>query len=83
MIALNAAPRMNAIDRPNLIEKSLWLANSGTGRAKNRTTVRIAMKTATVRNWRFRYAFAPIWMDRAISFIFSEPSGAAKTSRTR
>ncbi len=54
MIALNPAPRMNAIERPNRRENSLWVALSETGRAKNRTTIRIAMKIPTVRNWRER-----------------------------
>ena len=54
VIALNAAPRMNAIERPNRSANSLCAAFSGTGSAKNSSTARTAMKTATVRNWRLR-----------------------------
>ena len=54
VIALNAAPRMNATERPNRSANSLWAAFSGTGSAKNSRTVSTAMKTATVRNCRFR-----------------------------
>jgi hypothetical protein len=52
--AENPAPRMNAIDRPNRIENSLWRAVSSAGRTKNRATVRTNMNTPTVRNCRFR-----------------------------
>src|SRR5947208_15355267 len=55
----------------------------GTGSTKKSTTARTARNTASVRYWRLRYALAPSWMARAISFIFSVPSGAASTSRTR
>ena len=83
VMALNAAPRRKAIERPNRSANSLWAASSGTGSAKNSRTVMIAMNTATVRNWRLRYAFAPTWIAVAISRIFGDPSGAARTSRTR
>ncbi len=81
--ALKTAPMMNATERPNLIENSECTAFSGAGRMKNRMTVSSPRNTASVRNWRERYAFAPSWIARAISFIFSVPSGAASTSRTR
>jgi hypothetical protein len=54
VIALNPAPRMKAIERPRRMNVSPWLAFSATGSAKNSATVRTAMKTPTVRNWRFR-----------------------------
>ena len=77
------APRRNAIDRPNRMLSALCSAFFGTGSTKKSTTARTARNTASVRYWRLRYAFAPSWIARAISFIFSVPSGAASTSRTR
>ncbi len=41
------------------------------------------MKTPSVRNCRLRYAAAPFWIAFAMVFIFSVPSGAARTSRRR
>jgi hypothetical protein len=74
---------MKASDRPNLIENSECDAFSGAGRMKKSRIVRSARKMPSVRNCRERYALAPSWIARAISFIFSVPSGAARTSRTR
>jgi hypothetical protein len=73
------APRRNAIDRPTRMKVSPCTASSATGNAKNSATASTTMKTPTVRNWRFRYARAPTWIARAISLIFSVPSGAART----
>src|SRR6476619_3540068 len=78
-----SAPSRNAIDRPNRMLIALCSAFLGTGSTKKSTTASTARKTASVRYWRFRYAFAPSWIARAISFLFSVPSGAASTSRTR
>ena len=50
--ALNPAPRMNASDRPSLIDSSECTAFSGAGRMKKRRTVRSARKIPSVRNWR-------------------------------
>ena len=48
------APRMNAIERPNLIENSECSALAGAGSTKNSATASTARNTATVRNWRDR-----------------------------
>ena len=83
VIAENAAPRMNAIERPSLIDVAECWAFSGAGRRKNSATVRMPRKIPTVRNCRDRYALAPSWIAVAISRIFEVPSGADSTSRTR
>jgi hypothetical protein len=44
------------------------------------TGIRIS---AIVRNCRVRYACAPSWIARAISFIFGVPSSSARTDRAR
>ena len=51
--------------------------------SRNSTKKTITAKTARVLNCRLRYADAPSWTAPAISFIFSVPSSAARTSRTR
>jgi len=74
---------MNASERPKRMNSSPCSAFSGTGSAKNSTTVRAARNTPSVLNWRRRYALAPSWIAFAISRIFGVPSDAASTSRTR
>ena len=54
VIAEKPAPRMNAIDRPNRIAKSEWIASSGTGSTKKSATPITTTKIASVRNWRDR-----------------------------
>ena len=83
VVAENTAPRMNASERPNRIEKAECAAFAGVGSTMNSSTVKSARKIPRVLNWRFRYALAPSWIALAISFIFSVPSGAPSTSRTR
>ena len=52
--AENPAPRMNAIERPNLIENPECTASSETGRMKNSATPMMTTKMLKVRNWRDR-----------------------------
>ncbi len=48
------APMMKASERPARMERSEWVASSGTGRMKKMPTVRSAKNRPTVRNCRLR-----------------------------
>ncbi|MFN8168331.1 MAG: hypothetical protein U0S36_06075 [Candidatus Nanopelagicales bacterium] len=74
MIAENTAPTRKKIERPTRS------AVVSAGRMNSRTNTRTA-KIDSVRNWRERYAAAPSCTAAAISFMFSVPSLAARTSR--
>jgi hypothetical protein len=72
--AENSAPTRKKIGRPT--RTALLSAGSRNSRRKTRTA-----KTASVLNWRDRYAAAPSWTALAISIIFGVPCPAASTSR--
>ena len=82
--ALNTAPRMNASERPTLIDNSECVGVLGRRQQEEQHhgeqspgRCRPSGTDATDRR------FAPSWIARAISFIFSVPSEALRTSRTR
>jgi hypothetical protein len=78
MNAEKTAPTTKNTDRPTCTA----VPPSFTGSRNSRTTA-ITTNTASVLNWRYRYAVAPSCTAPAISCIFSVPRPAVSTDLTR